>query len=359
MPWLTKMPVLWLMKATRYLPYFGKLVKRHGYAHFCGGKDLEESMQTARALHRAGGVSILDYAVENQKKPAHFEKNKEEIIRSIKAAARSSLVPFCVAKPSSLGDTCLMAKAQRGAHLTSDESQALREIEDRLDVLCETAKQQQVGLLVDAEEVAWQCLVDGWVLEAMKRHNKAAPVVYNTFQFYLKKTKEHFLSAHAAARSAGFFLGAKLVRGAYMEKERREAHARGYPSPIQDTKEACDRTFNEALVYAAEHHTEMGLCIATHNEYSNRHFIALMEQHAIPKGHKHIFFAQLLGMSDTITFTLAAQGYNAAKYIPYGPFEETLPYLYRRLQENSSVKGQVSKELYTLGLEIRRRQGNA
>ena len=340
----------------RFFPALKRMVRKRLYSHFCGGEDVAEALFSADKLHAHGVFSILDYAAEGKCREEDFERSKQEVLLAINKAAHSSAIPFCVVKPSCLGNSALMGRAQRGEALRPAELQALDRAKGRLDDLCRRAQEAQIRLLVDAEESTFQGWVDEAVTAAMQRHNTESAVVYNTFQFYLKGAQKAFLAAHAAAQRGGFFLGAKLVRGAYMEKERKLSRSGGYESPIQATKEDCDRDFNAALAYCARHHKTMGLCVATHNEHSNRYFTERMQQFGIPKRSDHIFFAQLLGMSDHLTYGLARAGYNVAKYVPYGPFDNVLPYLYRRVQENSAVRGQVNRELHLIRRELKRRK---
>lgn len=338
------------------LPVKG-LIKATIFKQFCGGEDIEDSMDTSAqlAFHKVG--TILDHSVEGEDDEEGLDYNMWEILKTVKAAADNKHIPFCVFKPSGVARVALLEKVSSGAPLDYDEKISWESARDRFDIICKAAFNAGTPVLIDAEESWVQDAVDKVVEDLMARYNQEKAVVYNTVQLYRHDRLQYLKDLKQRADSGGYYVGVKLVRGAYMEKERERAEERGYPSPIQPDKESSNRDYNAAQDYCLEHLDRVALCSGTHNEESCALLAAAMEQKGIAKDDGRVFFAQLLGMSDHISFNLAEAGYNVAKYVPYGPVKEVLPYLMRRASENRSIEGQTGRELSLLIKEKRRRKG--
>tara|TARA_R110002051_G_scaffold111882_2_gene184470 strand:- start:171 stop:923 length:753 start_codon:yes stop_codon:yes gene_type:complete len=247
-----------------------------------------------------------------------------------------------------------MIKVQAGETLTKDESLSFERMKNRVDQLCSAAFQKGIKILVDAEESWFQDVIDDLAYEAMEKYNRESCIVYNTYQMYRHDMLGRLKAAEAVAKAKGYLLGAKLVRGAYMEKEAERAEEMGYPSPIQPNKAATDKDYNIGVEFCIEN--GVYLVSGSHNEASNHLVVELIEKHGIEKGSDRVFFAQLYGMSDNISFNLADAGYRVLKYVPYGPVEKVMPYLIRRASENSSIAGQSSREFMLIKKEIERRK---
>jgi len=340
---------LWL-----HLPVKG-LIKATIFKQFCGGEDIEECMSTASRLSQSGVGTILDHSVEGQDEEAELDATVQETLRSIEVSKQRSDVPFCVFKPTGISRTELLEIVSKGKGMSAAEEAEWRRVEKRMETLCAASHAAGARLLVDAEETWLQPAIDGLVEHMMERYNREAAVVFNTVQLYRHDRLAFMKASHDKARSGGYRLGLKLVRGAYMEKERARAEEEGYVSPIHADKAAADRDYDAALLYCADHLDIIELCVGTHNEKSTLLMAELMQQRSIARGDQRIWFAQLLGMSDNISFNMAAAGYNVAKYVPYGPVREVLPYLIRRANENTSARGQTGRELGLIGAERKRR----
>ncbi len=340
---------LWL-----HLPVKG-LIKATIFKQFCGGEDIEECMSTASRLSQSGVGTILDHSVEGQDDEAELDATVQETLHSIAVSKQRSDVPFCVFKPTGISRTELLEIVSKGKGMSAAEEAEWRRVEKRMETLCAAAHAAGARLLVDAEETWLQPAIDGLVEQMMERYNREAAVVFNTVQLYRHDRLAFMKASHDKARSGGYRLGLKLVRGAYMEKERARAEEEGYVSPIHADKAAADRDYDAALLYCADHLDIIELCVGTHNEKSTLLMAELMQQRSIARGDQRIWFAQLLGMSDNISFNMAAAGYNVAKYVPYGPVREVLPYLIRRANENTSARGQTGRELGLIGAERKRR----
>ena len=224
--------------------------------------------------------------------------------------------------------------------------------------ICQAAADSRIGVLVDAEESWIQNTVDALTMQMMDAFNRDRVVVYNTIQLYRHDRLAFLKHSYEAAHEKGFVLGAKLVRGAYMEKERKRADQLSYPSPIQPNKEATDRDYDLGVTFCIQHIEDIALIVASHNENSNLLAARLLEQRNLPLNHPHVHFSQLYGMSDNITFNLAKAGCPVSKYLPFGPIKDVIPYLMRRAQENSSVSGQTGRELGLIKKELKRREEN-
>jgi proline dehydrogenase len=332
------------------------IVRNTVFEHFCGGETIEKTEQTVRHIGEFNVKTILDYSVEGEKTESGFDATCEEILHTFDKAANSSLIPFCVFKVTGMADGALLEKIQAGASLSDEEQRAFEKVKSRVDKICAKAFAFGIPVLIDAEETWIQDPIDSLAYEMMRRYNHSRAIVFNTFQMYRKDMLGNLRSALEGATQANFFLGVKLVRGAYMEKERARSEANGYADPIQSSKQATDDDFNRALAFCIDNRQRVSVVCGSHNEHSNQYLAILMQQRNIDPGNTGVWFAQLLGMSDNISFNLAKSGYNVAKYVPYGPVEAVMPYLLRRASENTSVAGQSSRELSLIRKEIARRR---
>ncbi len=336
------------------------IIKFTVFEHFCGGETVAESEPTINELAAFNIGTILDYSVEGEKSESGFEISAQEILNTVNMSKNNDHIPFSVFKLSGIASTDLLAKIQNDEiKLSISEEKEYEKVIARVDRICKTAYEYNTRRLIDAEETWIQNAIDDISYEMMRRYNKEQVIVYNTYQMYRKDMLDNLKKAYQLMRSQQVKLGAKLVRGAYMEKERDKAASIGYESPIQPNKAATDSDFNEAIAFCIEHFENIGLCSGTHNEFSNEYLASLMLKNNIEASHNSIFFAQLYGMSDNISFNLAKSGYNVVKYVPYGPVKSVLPYLFRRSQENSSVAGQSSREFKYIKKELLRRMNLA
>jgi len=332
------------------------ILKATIYEHFCGGESLEETEPMVEALAEHGVSTILDYGVEAKETQDEFDANLDEQIRCIEFADQNAAVPYVSCKITGYAPFDLLEKLNGAQPLDEDERAAVGRMDDRLTRICEAAARLDVAVYVDAEESWIQDAIDRIVEDLMARFNTEKPAVFNTVQLYRHDRLEYLKASHQRALAGGYTVGVKLVRGAYMEKEQARAESKGYPNPIHATKEAVDADFDAALVYCLENIDRIAFCAATHNEVSCQVLVAEAMANDIPLNHPHIHFAQLYGMSDHISFNLARAGFNASKYVPYGPVRDVVPYLIRRAQENRSVSGQVGRELGLILSEIERRK---
>lgn len=354
--WLVKLGTFFI-KLFIFLHFpIKKLIKSTVFEQFCGGETLQECNKAIENLDKAKIGTILDYSVEGEDSESSFELTKEEILKTIEKAQNNSAIPFAVFKVTGISSTELLEKVQSEVPLTTEESSAFERVHQRMFDLCSRAAELHVRIFVDAEESWIQDAIDALTYDMMARFNKQECIVYNTFQMYRKDMLENLKGATETAREKGYLLGVKLVRGAYMEKERQRAHEGNYCEPVHETKENTDKDFNLAVEYAVTNRDAISICVGTHNEYSCKYLAQLMEKNGIDAKDKHFYFAQLLGMSDNISYNLAHAGYNVAKYVPYGPVEAVMPYLFRRAAENTSVAGQASREFTLIKKEMVRRQ---
>ena len=355
-PWLTDVGTKLVKFALKMkLPIKGAL-KITIFEQFCGGETIRDCAPTIERLAQYGVKTILDYSVEGEKSEKGFDRATEEILRTIEAARSADHLPFSVFKVSGVANVRLLAKIQADQPLTSSEQAAYERARQRVDRLCGAAAEAGARILIDGEESWIQNVIDALADEMMQRYNQERAVVYNTYQFYRHQMLANLKKAFQRAATYNYFLGAKLVRGAYMEKERERAEERDYPDPIQPSKEATDTDYNAALLYCINNKQRISLVCGSHNAYSNQYLTLLMEKHGLSPNDPRVYFAQLYGMSDHISFNLAAAGYNVAKYVPYGPVKKVMPYLFRRAEENTSVAGQSSRESEMIGQELRRRK---
>lgn len=338
-----------------HLPVKG-IIKATIFKQFCGGENIEECTKAIEKLHQFGVGSILDYSVEGAKEEHEFDHACDEIIATVVKAKGNKAIPFSVFKVTGLGRFDLLEKVSAGIKLSEEENAAYERIRARVQKICETAFQSDVCIFIDAEESWIQQSIDDLATENMERYNKSKAIVYNTIQLYRHDRLAFIKTSFEHAKNGNYHLGLKLVRGAYMEKERARAASNGYASPIQPSKEATDKDYNFALTFCLENIQQMAICAGSHNEESNLLLTQLMQKYTIVNNDQRIYFSQLLGMSDHISFNLAKAGYNVAKYVPYGPVNAVFPYLTRRAQENTSIAGQMGRELSLLVAEKKRRK---
>ena len=336
------------------LPVKG-VIKKTIFQQFCGGESITEAAQTAATLGRYGVDVALDYSVEGKEEEAEFDHAVPEFIKAIEYAATQQNIPFIPIKVTGFARFALLEKIHAGAALSAGEQAEWERVQQRVDRICAAAARCKSMILVDAEESWIQQPVDDLADAMMERYNKDALVVFNTFQLYRHDRLAFLKQSHQQARERGYILGAKLVRGAYMEKERARAADMGYASPIQPDKASTDRDYDAAVGYCLDHLDSLAVFIGTHNEQSCYKAAAIMEQKGLAPGHRHVYLSQLYGMSDNITFNLADAGFNVSKYLPYGPVKDVIPYLMRRAQENTSVAGQTGRELGLIRKELARR----
>ena len=332
------------------------LIKATIFEHFCGGETIEECESTINQLDKGQVGSILDYSVEGEDDEKAFDETCEEIMRTIKRADGDKRIPLTVFKVTGLGRFDLIAKKDAKEPLDEAETTEFKKISARINKICALAHELTVRVMIDAEESWIQDSIDQLALEMMRRYNQNNPIVYNTYQLYRNNVLECLKEDAKMALTEGFILGAKLVRGAYMNKERKTAEEKGYPSPINATKDETDASYNDGLKFCVNHLDTIAFVAGTHNEESCRLLAELLDNKKIKHNHDHVYFSQLLGMSDNLSFNLAEAEYNVAKYVPYGPVKAVMPYLFRRAEENTSVAGQMGRELKLIVKERRRRK---
>jgi proline dehydrogenase len=356
-PWLVKITSTIGLYAVEWdFPFAETAVKETIFYQFCGGTSLEEMQQTVKKLYQSKTATILDYGAEAKETEADFDRTRDEFIRAITFGATTQSVPIVSIKLSGMSRFALLEKVDAKQTLTEEETLELERVKARLDAVCQTAAQKGVAVFVDAEESWIQDTIDDLTNAMMARYNKEKVAVYNTFQMYRHDRLQFLYDSFALAQAGNYILGAKLVRGAYMEKERKRADELNYPSPINADKTATDALYNQGIEFCVEHYEQIASCCATHNAKSTLLQAQLIENKGITKNHPHLTFCQLYGMSDNLTFNLAQAGYNTAKYVPYGTVREVIPYLIRRAQENTSVQGDMSREYTQIMKEMTRRK---
>lgn len=372
-PWLVKLGTRltpWAIKSG--LPVKG-IIRKTIFKQFVGGETLEETVLPVQRMGRYHVQVILDYGVEGMSGEASYDHARNEFIRVIHFAATQPNIPFMSVKVTGFSRFALLEKLDAAMHASGADSLVKRyhaalvalpaaereeweRVVARFRTICDAAQEGGVGFLVDAEETWIQDPVDALTMVMMDVYNREKLVVYNTIQLYRHDRLEFLKKCHTAAAERGFLLGVKLVRGAYMEKERARAAEKGYASPIQPSKESSDNDYNDAVRFCIDNLERIGVIVASHNEYSNLLAVQLLEQRGFPHNHPHIHFSQLYGMSDNITYNLAKAGCSVSKYLPFGPISDVIPYLMRRAQENTSVKGQTGRELALIEKELKRRK---
>lgn len=339
-----------------HLPVEG-LIRATVFDHFCGGVNEEDCLTVVDKMFTKGVSSVLDYSVEGKEEEEQFDQALEMTLKTIEFAKERQAIPFAVFKPTGLGRFELYEKLGEGKEFSKEEAEEWQRVVNRFDLVCKTAHAKDVALLIDAEESWMQDAADDLVLEMMRKYNKEKAIVFNTLQLYRWDRVDYLKKIHEIAKLEGFYIGMKLVRGAYMEKENKRAEEKGYVSPICISKEATDVNYDTAVMYMVEHLEKMAIFAGTHNEDSSYKLMKLMDENNIEKGDTRVWFGQLYGMSDNISYNLASNGYNVAKYLPFGPVRDVMPYLIRRAEENTSVAGQTSRELNLIKAERDRRKG--
>jgi len=359
--WLVSLGTKLLQWAFRWrVPLVKSIVKNTVFQQFCGGESITDSHKTIDLLHEYRIGTILDYSVEGEQNIESFENTTLEIIKTIKEAKLyKDKIPFSVFKVTGIIPTKLLLKKQNKETLSTKEEENWRAAVKRVENICKAAYENQVRLFIDAEESWIQKPIDEICYAMMEKFNKEKTIIFNTYQLYLKASLQNLKNAHQTAQEKDYFLGAKLVRGAYMEKERERAVEMNYPDPVQPDKAASDKDFDLSLEFCIKNIDSIDFCAGTHNEESSYFLTELMEKYQILPDDSRIFFAQLYGMSDHISYNLANAGYNVAKYVPYGPVAYVMPYLFRRAEENTSVAGQSSREFNLVKKEIKRRRQQA
>jgi proline dehydrogenase len=337
------------------LPFTEMVVRNTIFPQFCGGETLLDCQNVIDRLYEFDTLTVLDYGAEGKTDEDDLDEAMEETLRAIEMAASNNSVPVVSTKITGLVDNSILEKMHAGDTLTDGEKRKFQHLSERVDEICARASELGICIFVDAEESWMQDPIDELVLQMMEKYNRERAVVYNTYQLYLVSKLDHLKRDHARCLQKGVIFGAKMVRGAYMDKERERAKEKGYPSPIQPDKLSTDRDYDLALTYCIDNYTTIASCCASHNAESNLLQARLVHDKDIEHNHPHINFCQLYGMSDNLTFNLANAGYNAAKYVVYGPIKEVIPYLIRRTEENTSVTGEMSRELALVNKEMKRR----
>jgi proline dehydrogenase len=338
-----------------HLPVYG-LVKSTIFNHFCGGQSIEDCEKTIVTLARSGIGTIRDFSVEGKHTEDDFEHAFAEIKETIEKGKNDPRIPYSVFKPSGISRIELLEKVQSGGELTKDEISEFEKVKTRIYDLCKAACEAGLPILIDAEESWTQDVVDKLAEEMMERFNKKEAIVFNTLQFYRHDRLKYLQDMLKKSEQKGYHVGIKLVRGAYMEKERERAELMGYPSPIQPDKAHADNDYDAALRLCILNIDRVSICSGTHNENSCYFLMELMKEYSIDPADKRVYFSQLLGMSDHISYNLAHAGYNVVKYVPYGPVPTVLPYLIRRAEENTAISGQMGRELKLILKEKERRK---
>jgi proline dehydrogenase len=338
-----------------HLPIEG-LIRSTVFDHFCGGVNEDDCLPIIANMYNNGKVhSVLDYSVEGKNEEISFDGALEKILKIIDFCEEKESIPFAVFKPTGFGRFALYQKISEGKSLNSIEQEEWNRVVARFHKVCKLALEKDVPLLIDGEESWMQKAADELIEELMETYNKEKAIVFNTLQMYRHDRMDYLKALHEKAKVKGFYIGMKVVRGAYMEKERARAEEKGYPSPICENKEASDINYDSATKYMMEH-PKMALFVGTHNEDSSYLVMELAKKHHIKENDSRLWFGQLFGMSDNISYNLADYGYNVAKYLPFGPVRDVMPYLIRRAEENTSVAGQTSRELNLLKTERKRRK---
>ena len=338
-----------------HLPVEG-LIRSTVFDHFCGGVNENDCLSVVDKMFTKGVSSVLDYSVEGKEEEAQFDAALEMTLKTIEFAKERNAIPFAVFKPTGFGRFALYQKIGEGKALTNEEQEEWNRVVARFEKVCQTAHEKDVALLIDGEESWMQDAADELVAQMMQKYNQEKAIVFNTLQMYRWDRLDYLKKLHERAKSEGFYIGMKLVRGAYMEKENARAQEKGYKSPICVSKQATDENYDAAVLYMLENIEKMAIFAGTHNEKSSYTLMQLMQEKGIAKNDNRIFFGQLYGMSDNISYNLASHGYNVAKYLPFGPVRDVMPYLIRRAEENTSVAGQTSRELTLIKKEKERRK---
>ncbi len=373
MPWLVNLALKITPPAIKWhLPFTKTLIRKTIFKQFVGGETLEETAKVADKLEEYNVQVILDYGVEGKEGEENFEHARDEFKKVIDYASTQANIPFMSVKVTGFARFSLLEKLDEEMKkasgtlmkrylqalevLTQQEKEEWHKVRLRTQQLCEAGNKKNIGVLIDAEETWIQEPVDALTILMMDIFNKGKAVIYNTIQLYRHDRLQFLKDSHTAAVERNFIFGIKLVRGAYMEKERNRAAEMNYPSPIQPDKTSCDNDYNASVEFCIDHLDEISVIVASHNEYSNLYTTQLLDKKGLSHDHPHVHFSQLYGMSDNITFNLAKSGCSVSKYLPFGPIKDVIPYLMRRAQENSSVSGQTGRELVLIKKELQRRK---
>ncbi len=332
------------------------LIRATVFDHFCGGVNEEDCLPIVDKMFEKGVCSVLDYSVEGKEGDDPFDDALKTILKILDFVKEKDAIPFAVFKPTGFGRFALYEKVGAGEALTTEEEQEWQRVKNRFDKVCQKAYELDVSLLIDGEESWMQDAADQLVEDLMRKYNTKKAIVFNTIQLYRWDRLDYLKQLHEKGSKEGFIVGLKAVRGAYMEKENTRAKEKGYPTPICASKEATDKNFDTAIKYMVENIATISTFAGTHNEESSYRLMQLMDEANISPSDTRIWFGQLFGMSDNISFNLAAKGYNVAKYLPFGPVRDVMPYLIRRAEENTSVAGQTTRELALLKKEKKRRK---
>lgn len=336
-------PVKWIIKPTVF-------------THFCGGETIAECDSTIIKLGKSGIGTILDYSAEGIENEDDFDKVTEELLEVIKKSLNNQDIPFAVFKVTGIARFEILEKLNSNESLTETEQSEYERILTRIDKICNAASKNNIPVFIDAEETWIQKAIDNIVENMMKKYNTNKAIVYNTLQMYRHDRISYLENMINEARQLKYYIGIKIVRGAYMEKERERAQKLNYPSPIQKDKESTDKDYDKALKISFDNMDIVSVCAGSHNEKSNMYLAELIKTNNLNLKDKRFYFAQLLGMSDHISYNLSNEGFNVAKYVPYGPVNSVMPYLLRRAQENTSVAGQTGRELMLITNELKRRK---
>ena len=339
-----------------HLPVEG-LIRATVFDHFCGGVNEADCLTVVDKMFTKGVSSVLDYSVEGKEEEDQFDAALKMTLKTIEFAKERAAIPFAVFKPTGFGRLDLYEKVGAKSELSQSEKAEWNRVEARFDKVCGEAHQNNVPLLIDAEESWMQDAADDLVSQMMRKYNKEKAIVFNTLQMYRWDRLDYLKNLHQQAKTEGFYIGMKIVRGAYMEKENLRAEEKEYPTPICESKEATDLNYDAAIHYMVENLDRMAIFAGTHNELSSYKLMEYLQELKVEKNDSRIWFGQLYGMSDNISYNLSANGYNNAKYLPFGPVRDVMPYLIRRAEENTSVAGQTSRELKLITAERNRRKG--
>ena len=358
--WLVKIGTFFIKYSLKFGLPIKKIIKQTIFELFCGGETIADCKNTIETLNRFSVGTILDYSVEGEDDEKSFDATEAEVIDSITyGKLHKAEIPFSVFKITGIGSRDLLSKVQAANKLSEIEEKHWENFKKRFENICKKASECEIRLFVDAEETWIQTVIDDLVLEKMEKYNVSnATYIYNTYQLYRNEGLGILMQHISKAKLGGFKIGAKLVRGAYMEKERKRAEELNYPDPINESKAKTDEQFNLALEACMDNMGTVSICCGTHNETSCKLGVDLLNKKGLDSGDQRVYFAQLLGMSDNISYNLAKKGYNVAKYVPYGPIEAVMPYLFRRADENTSIAGQSSREFLLLKKELKRRSNN-
>lgn len=337
-------------------PFVKDIVKDTLFAQFCGGETREESMKVVKQLFKRGVGSIFDYSIEGKEDEETFDAVCKEIKDIVRFSVGNPAIPFIVFKPTAFGRIDIYELVGKKAELTTSQKEEWARVVRRFDEVCKLCYENDKKVMIDAEETWMQDAADHLCEEMMEKYNQEKPIVWNTIQMYRTGRLEYMEAQLQRAKERNYFIGYKIVRGAYMEKERARAQEKGYKDPIQPTKDATDKNYNAGIDFVMNHLDKVSAFFGTHNETSSELVMDKMKAKGLAHDNPHIYFGQLYGMSDNISFYLADKGYNVAKYLPYGPVKDVVPYLTRRAQENTSVAGQTGRELGLIQKELDRRK---